>query len=221
MIRNWTLGALLLTGALLASPASATIINLTVSPGIGLDITRACTASSCIGTPGTQVWTNNTNYATTGTITIDDVALTMSGVLSVAFSEVTGTGTISEIEFYNTTYTFTNVPITIVGGNQYVPTAGQYAGTVVDPTTVTQVGTGGGSVDPIFNAVRILGGGCLLVSGTGQCGLIFGRTNFQVGAPASRYIEHTFNLAVVPEPTTLVLLGAGVFGLGWVGRRRA
>ena len=36
-----------------------------------------------------------------------------------------------------------------------------------------------------------------------------------------RFVEQTFNLAVVPDPTTMLLVGAGIVGLGWVGRRRA
>jgi len=222
MIRNWKLGALLLVGALSATPASATIINLTVNGGFGLDIGRACTSALC--TSSTNPWLNNTNYAATGTITIDDGALTLNATLSVAFSEITGpvANGITEIEYYTTTYTITNAPITIVPGGP--PTVYQLNGSnsaTVDPTTVTQVGTGGGSSNPIYNSVRVTGSCGLVAGNVGQCGLTFGFTNFPSGAPLNRVIQQTFNLAVVPEPATMVLVGAGIVGLGWVGRRRA
>ncbi len=222
MIRKLLFGAMAAAGLLLVvSPASATIINLTVNPGIGLDIGRACAAASCLSS--TNPWLNNSNYATTGTITIDDVALTLSATLNVSFSEITGpvANGITEIEFYTTTYTITNAPITISGPSPtvYTITGGNW--TTVDPTTMTQVGTGGGSTDPLFNNVRVTGS-CGLVPGTtGQCGFTIGFTNFNSGAPLNRVIQQTFNLAVVPEPTTITLLGAGILGLGWAGRRRS
>jgi hypothetical protein len=222
MIRKGLIGTLLLAGTLLtAGSASATIINLTVNGGFGLDIGRACTTTLCSST--TNPWLNNTNYTTTGTITIDDTALTLNATLSVAFSEITGpvANGITELEFYNTTYTITNAPITVIAGSPttYQITGGNFA--TVDPTTLTQVGTGGGSTDPLFSNVRVTGS-CGLVDGNvGQCGFTIGFLNFNSGAPLNRVVQQTFNLAVVPEPTTLVLIGAGVLGLGWAGRRRA
>jgi hypothetical protein len=219
--RNWVLGALVAFGGLFATQASATTFNLTVNGGFGLDRGRTCIAASCLGAGG-QVWLNNTNYAATGSITIDDVLLTMSGTINVAFSEITGAADngITDLEFYNTTYTFSNVPITVASGSTTNYTlAGGLNGTV-DPITLTQVGTGGGSTDPIFSSVQLTGS-CGLTGGSGQCGFTFGRAGFQVGAPSSRYVEHVFNLAVVPEPATMTLIGAGIVGLGWAGRRRS
>lgn len=220
--RNWVFGALVACTALFATQASATTFNLTVNPGIGLDRGRTCIGASCLGA-GAQVWLNDTNYAATGSITIDDVLLTMSGTIHVAFSEITGAADngITELEFYDTTYTFSNVPITIATGSTTNYTlAGGLNGTV-DPVTLTQVGTGGGSTNPIFSSVQLTGSCGLETDGTGQCGFNFGRAGFQVGAPSNRYVEHVFNLAVVPEPTTMTLIGAGIVGLGWAGRRRS
>jgi len=223
MIRKGTLAALLLSASVVfAGSASATIITLTVNGGFGLDSARTCKQSSCLGVSGGQVWINPTDYATTGTITIDTGALTLSAVLSVPFSSINGAADngITDLQFSNTTYTITNAPITIVTGST---TTYQLTGTnsaTVDPTTETQVGTGGGSTNSIYNLVRVTGSCGLIAGNTGQCGFTFGRVNFQVGAPLSRFVEDTFNLAVVPEPTTMVLVGAGIAGLGWAGRRR-
>jgi hypothetical protein len=223
MIRKGMLGALLLAVAVSAAPASALIIPLSVNGGFGLDSARLCSSTSCLST----LWTNTTNYATTGSITLDTTALTLNATLSVSFSEITGAASngITEIEFYTTTYTITNAPITIIAGTPttYQITGGNWA--VVDPTTLTQVGTGGGSTNPIFNSVRVTGSCGLVAGNVGQCGLTFGATNFPInlGTPPgpTRGIQQTFNLAVVPEPTTLALLGAGVLGIGWAGRRRS
>lgn len=222
MIRNWKLGMLLLAAALGASSASATTITLAVNGGAGLDIGRTCIAASCLGAGG-QVWLNNTNYATTGSITIDTTTLTISGVLSVPYSEILGAADngITNLQFSNTTYTFTNKPIAITSGSttNYDITGSQVA--VVDPLTLTEVGTGGGSSNPIFSSVRLTGGCGLVAGNVGQCGFTFGRVGFQVAAPLSRFVGQTFNLAVVPEPTTISLIGLGTLGLAWVGRRRA
>jgi hypothetical protein len=222
MIRKGLLGALLLVGAALFSgSASATIINLTVNGGFGLDTARMCSTTSCL----TTIWTNNTDYAATGTITLDTVALTLNATLSVPFSEITGAANngITAIQFSNTTYTITNAPISIIAGTPttYQITGGNFA--TVDPTTFTQVGTGGGSTNPIFNSVRVTGSCGLVAGNTGQCGFTFGATNFAISLgtpPVTRGVQQTFNLAVVPEPTTIGLLGCGILGLGWAGRRR-
>jgi hypothetical protein len=225
MIRKAVLGVMMLaSAALAASPASATIISLTVNGGFGLDTARMCSSTSCLST----IWTNNSNYATTGTITIDDVALTLNATLSVSFSEITGAANngITEIEFHNTTYTI-SAPITVIAGTpttyQIAAVAGASNWATVDPTTFTQVGTGGGSTDPIWNNVRVTGSCGLVAGNVGQCGFTFGATNFPIslGTPAvTRGVQQTFNLAVVPEPTTISLLAAGIIGLGWAGRRR-
>jgi len=222
MIRKAFLGALLVAGTALATPASALIIGLTVNGGFGLDTARMCSSTSCF----TTIWTNNTNYATTGTITLDTTALTLNGTLSVSFSEITGAANngITEIEFYTTTYTITNAPISIIAGTPttYQITGGNWA--TVDPTTFTQVGTGGGSTNPIWSGVRVTGSCGLLAGNVGQCGFTFGATGFTFGLgtpPVTRAVQQTFNLAVVPEPTTVALLSAGIAGLGWAGRRRA
>ena len=219
MARSWKFGALMLASTLFAGTASATLFTVPVnSTQFGMDLARTCIATSCLGAGG-QVWINNTDYQTSGSVTIDTTALTMSASLLVAYSQISGAADngITQIEFFNTTYNF-SAPITIIGGNTYQLAGGATA--VVDPASVTETGTGGGTTNPIYNTV-VVSGSCLLgVNNSGQCGFTFGRQGFQAPAPLSRYVQHTFNLAV-PEPTTLSLIGAGFLGLGWAGRKRA
>jgi len=80
--RNRVWGVLVALGALFATQASATTFNLTVNGGFGLDRGRTCIAASCLGAGG-QVWLNNTNYATSGSITIDDVVDVIRGEAEV------------------------------------------------------------------------------------------------------------------------------------------
>jgi len=223
MLRKLAVGASLCSGLLVASHSGATLINLTVNGG-GMVTERTCMQASCLGVSGGQVWLNNVSYTATGTVTIDDVALTMSGALSVSFSEVTGAADngITNLQFSNTTYTFTNQAIAITSGsttNYDLTTAAHTA--VVDPAALTEVGTGGGTTDPIFNTVMVTGGCGLVAGNTGQCGFTFGRSGFQAPAPLSRFVQQTFNVSVVPEPGTLALFGLGAGALVWVGRRRA
>ena len=216
MARTWKLAVLVAVGMGFASPVRATTISLTVN-GLGLDVGQVCTAG-CI----TQPWTNNALFAATGTVTMDDSLLLMSISLTVPYSDISGSAIngITSVQFTNTTYTFSNIPITITPGSPTVYAISGSGLATVDPATLTQVGTGGGSTNPIFSSVRVTGSCGLAADHTGQCGFTFGPTGFQVGAPLSSYVRQTFNLAMVPEPTTAALVGLGILGLGWAGRRR-
>jgi hypothetical protein len=217
MLRNVAVGLGIAASSLLSGTASAAIISLAVASG-GIDSERTCTSTSC----STVVWTMpggsyalGTVFPATGSVTLDTVGLTMGIALSVASASIDGAADngVTALTLAGTTYTAT-VPITVsgpVGGlTSYSIAAGQTA--VVDPALLTE--TGSGSSDPIFPAVRVTGQCGLLAGNTGSCGFIFGRVGFQMPAPLGRYLEQTFNLGVVPEPGTALLLAAGLLGLG-------
>src|SRR4029434_3277021 len=86
-------------------------------------------------------WINNSNFATTGTITIDDVALTLNATLTGPFSNISGAAynEITDLQFSTTTCTITNAPITIATGSTttYSITGGNFS--TVDPVTLTEV----------------------------------------------------------------------------------
>lgn len=63
------------------------------------------------------------------------------------------------------------------------------------------------------------GGGLISFVGGGY----YGGTGYPTtadGGPADRYAAGTFTYAPVPEPSTLLLLGGGLLGLGFYARRR-
>lgn len=209
---------------LVATPAAATVLTLSVASG-GIDAERTCTSVSCSGV----VWTMpggslapGTVFPASGTMTLDTVALTMTVSLSVVSSSIDGAvdNGVTGVQLSNTTYSAT-VPVVVsgpVGGlTSYVIAAGQTA--TVNPALLTLVGSG--SSDPLFAAVRVTGQCGLLADQTGQCGFTFGRVGFQLPAPLGRHLEQTMNVGVtpVPEPGTALLVAAGLLGFAAARRR--
>jgi hypothetical protein len=227
MFRRMLFGAVVATGTALALPASAVTISLTVASG-GIDgsNTRTCTSVTC----GTPVWSlaSGESFAATGTITIDTTLNSMTIALAVASSVLDASGAQSPTDLGATSLVFTGgtyvgvVGITDNGGGNYSINSGQTAG--LGFTLVEAVGAGTGY--PVtLGAVRVTGGCLVTADGTGQCGLTFGSagtTPFEVGGIGfgsySRFVRQTFNVGVVPEPTTLLLVA---MGLGALAVRRA
>jgi hypothetical protein len=224
MMRKMFWGAALVAGLALGAPASAAIINLTVSSGgIDSNLTRTCTTSLC----GTAFWSlaSGEQYAATGTITLDTTNLTMDISLAVATSVLDASGAQTVVDngatslvFTGGTYVATGLAITSAGGGVYNVVGGQNA--ALNFTLVQAVGAGAGA--PVsLGGVRINNGQCLVsANGTGNCGFLFGQTGatpFQISGAGfgtyNRLVRHQFNVGVVPEPSTLALLGLGVLGL--------
>lgn len=230
MFQRILAGVAVLSGLVLALPASAATINLSVaSGGIDSSNTRTCSTSACMA----AIWSlgSGESFAATGTIAIDTTLNTMTISLAVATSVIDASGAqvptdlgASSLAFTNGTYTAV-VAITNSGGGTWTINTGQSA--AVAFTNVQAVGAGAGAAVSI-GAVRLTGSCLVLNNNTGNCGLIFGSqgtTPFQVGGAGfggySRFVRQTFNVGVVPEPTTLLLVAVGLTGLAIRSSRRA
>jgi hypothetical protein len=236
MMRTMATAALVALG-LVAAPASAVTINLTVSGGglNGVD-TRTCNDSLC----ATTLWSlaSGEVYGATGTIAIDTTTNTMTISLAVATSVLDadpskGQAAVSDgassLVFTGGTYVTLALPVTASAGGAgttvYQIAAGQAGAVSFSNVVATGAGPGGALS---LAAVRVTGQCTVDANNAGTCGISFGQagtTNFRLNDATKwgaydRWVKHTFNIAVVPEPATALLLGLGVSGVAILRRRR-
>jgi hypothetical protein len=219
---------LMLVGLLLWAPSAATA--LTISDGGLTDINAnyACAVNSCIGNKVLSLESPVLNA--TGTIDIVDngggVGTADLNITLTTFTYVGDVGgVVDEVIFTNVTYAAT-FNVTFVG-NQ-VMQDGLATSSSVDGFYQQLLGGGEVVANQAFSlAPYFLNFGCALVSGSGQCGVIVG---LGVAPPSADYelnvggtdleFVNTFNVAVVPEPSTGVLLATALTLLSAATRRR-
>lgn len=146
-------------------------------------------------------------------------------VQSVSFQDpLADPGEASLVSFAGVTYTGSVFALTsgdmATGYSIVVPLAG--SASVVGSLQTGDVARGlDGSSTPFAVDAELLNFSCLLLNGTGQCGLQIGNGGFTlpVGDQGHDFV-HTFNLTVIPEPSTAsLLLFAGLSGLLLLRRR--
>jgi hypothetical protein len=243
MRRTWVaLGAGLLCVAPIA--ASAAPIVYTIADG-GLNGSHICTGTTAVQCANTT--NHRFQYAppaappdafdpAAGTITLDSTAgtvalsATVASATFLAIGDVADNG-VDEVEFTGLSYTVTLSGATFTPdgfGNTIVSWAAQ----TPIPTSVSgsyeQLLNGGNVNGPdAFAAIaRVSAGTCTLTAANFlTCGFVFGRAGFSLNVgpdagPQVRGNVHTLNVVAVPEPGTLLLLGAGVAGIALRRRSR-
>jgi len=156
-----------------------------------------------------------------GSITIDslllDFTLTLTQPVGLTSS---GDNGVTAIEFTDVVYSVTDLPLMQIGPDKFM-----IDGTLPGGPTASVAGDysqNGGSPDPFAESNARVTGICDVMGDTVLCGLTFGTSGFDlaVGPPVpapgtnQRFFRHMMNVtAVVPEPSTGLLLSLGLLGL--------
>jgi hypothetical protein len=210
--------------AVLLSAGSASALTVNVLPsspgldqGFGFVCTPNCTETYGLSTPAAVAAGGTITFAGNLVGPTDVVSISLLVPSSLFAQSPSGPDTVT---FSALAYTGSlNASVTPLGGGLVlVSQTDPGSGTIVGSLTATAGGSGPvslGSVD-VNSFTCILDG-----ANQGTCGLTFGITGFGVtigGTPTQ--FQHTFNL-VLPEPTALALLLAGLAALGFCrGRAR-
>jgi len=213
-----------LIGLLLLAPSAATALTLTIS-GNGLTDTSANFACDIGPCTSNKVLTLENPVLATGTIDVNEGAGTAD--IDITLSTFTFVGSVAgvdEVVFTNVNYLAT-VDVSIVGdeiqqvGASEGSVAGNYEQLLLGGTVVADQAF---ATTPTF-----LNLDCLVPGGTGQCGLRVGLgipsiPDFPLDVNGTVLeVVNTFNLIVVPEPSTGALLATALTFLTVARRRRA
>ncbi len=180
----------------------------------GLDQAAGCSDSLCFSTIYDDLTSSG---ALTGDIEISGSTLTFNIVLASANLAATGgDGPVTSIDFTSVVYSG-SVSVTPDVSDNYIVDSGQ---TATVSGTVTP--NGAGSASGIVASTVLITGLCSGTPGSDlQCGFVFGpQMDFAADVNGNtRSFRHTVDaFAVVPEPGTALLVGAGMMGLALLRR---
>ncbi len=203
------MAALGLIAVVLASaPAHSLSI---ISANSGLDQGNGCGAADCFFS---NIFTLDASAPVSGTFDLSGGTLTFS--IDLAAASFSGSdGAVTGVNFANVNYS---------GAVAVTPGLPGFVTFLDQPASVsgTLTPVGAGSAVAFSAASTNLTGNCQTVGSSITCGLNFGAgIGFPIGVNGNtRYFNHRVDVvALIPEPSTALLLGAGLALLG--ARRRS